>query len=150
VINKVLKELYYNLLAKYPNLTFTVNTIYLDTNIAIHHVKLAFKHCFPHTLINITSFNFENLYLNISVLKTISLILFLYKYLDINSLYEFKITITRSKNNSYNENLQKMQQTLPIVHPLKINKQTLHQLIQLVLIDNSYLICEWIPYKIFQ
>jgi hypothetical protein len=43
-----------------------------------------------------------------------------------------------------------MQQTLPIVYPLKINKQTFYQLMQLVLIDNSFLICEWIPYKIFQ
>jgi hypothetical protein len=43
-----------------------------------------------------------------------------------------------------------MQQTLPTVHPLKINKQILHQLMHLVLIDNSYLICELIPYKIFQ
>jgi hypothetical protein len=45
---------------------------------------------------------------------------------------------------------KKMQQTLSIIHPLKINKQTLHQLMQLVLIDNNYLICEWIPFQIFQ
>jgi hypothetical protein len=43
-----------------------------------------------------------------------------------------------------------MQQTLPTIHPLKINKQTLQQLMQLVLIDNSFLICEWIPFQIFQ
>jgi hypothetical protein len=42
-----------------------------------------------------------------------------------------------------------MQQTLSIIHLLKINKQTLHQLMQLVLIDNSYLIYEWISYQIF-
>jgi hypothetical protein len=43
-----------------------------------------------------------------------------------------------------------MQQTLPTIHSLKISKQTLQQLMQLVLIDNSYLICEWIPFQIFQ
>jgi hypothetical protein len=43
-----------------------------------------------------------------------------------------------------------MQQTLPTIHPLKINKQTLQQLMQLVLINNSYLICEWILFQIFQ
>jgi hypothetical protein len=43
-----------------------------------------------------------------------------------------------------------MQQTLPTVHPVKINKQTLYQLIQLVLINNSYLICKWVPFQIFQ
>jgi hypothetical protein len=45
VINKVLKELYFSLLAKYPNLTFFVNTLCPDTNTAIYRVKLAFKHC---------------------------------------------------------------------------------------------------------
>jgi hypothetical protein len=43
-----------------------------------------------------------------------------------------------------------MQQTLLTIHPLKINKQTLQQLMQLVLINNSYLICEWILFQIFQ
>jgi hypothetical protein len=146
VINKVLKELYYTLLAKYPNLTSTVNIIYLDTDTAIHYAKLAFKHYSLHTSINITFFDFKRLYSNIPVPKAISLILSLYNILDTNPLHEFEIVITRSKNNSYNKNLQKMQQTLSTIHPLKINKQILHQLMQLVLIDNSYLICEWMPY----
>jgi hypothetical protein len=140
VINKVLKELYFKLIAKYPNLTFTVNTICPDTDTAIHRVKLAFKHCSSQTLINITFFDFKGLYLNIPVSTAISLIFSLYNMLKINPLHEFEIAITRSKNDSYNKNLQKMQQILPIVHPLKINKQTLYQLMQLVLIDNSYLI----------
>jgi uncharacterized membrane protein YukC len=96
------------------------------------------------------SFDFKRLYFNISILKAISLILSLYNILDINPLHEFEITITRSKNDFYNNNLQKMQQTLPTVHSLKINKQIFYQLMQLVLIDNSYLICEWMSYKIFQ
>jgi hypothetical protein len=142
VINKVLKELYFSLLTKYPNLTSFINTIYLNTNTAIHYAKLAFKHCSLQTLINITSYDFKGLYLNIPVPKAITLILFLYNILDINPLHEYEIAITKTKNNSYNPNLQKMQQTLLIIHPLKINKQTLHQLMQLVLIDNSYLICK--------
>jgi hypothetical protein len=74
-------------------------------------------------------------------------ILFLYKILDIDLLHEFEVAITKIKNDTYNPNLPKMQQTLPIIHLFKINKQTLHQLMQLVFIDNSYLICEWIPSK---
>jgi hypothetical protein len=139
VINKVLKELYFNLLAKYPNLTSPINTICPDTDTAIH---CAFKHCPPQTPINITSYDFKGLYLNIYILKAISLILSLYNILDIDPLHEFEVAITKIKNDSYNPNLQKMQQTLPTVYPIKINKQTLHQLMQLVLIDNSYLICE--------
>jgi hypothetical protein len=100
--------------------------------------------------INITSYDFEGLYPNIPVLKAITLILSLYNILDIDPLHEYEVAITKTINNSYNPNLQKMQQTLPIVHPLKINKQTLYQLMQLVLIDNSYLICEWISFQIFQ
>jgi hypothetical protein len=142
VINKVLKELYFSLLAKYPNLTSLINTICPDTDTAIHCAKLAFKHCPPQTPINITSYNFEGLYSNISILKAITLILSLYNILDIDPLHEYKVAITKTKNNSYNPNLQKMQQTLLIIHPLKINKQTLYQLMQLVLIDNSYLICK--------
>jgi hypothetical protein len=150
VINKILKELYLSLLAKYPNLTSLINTICPDTDIAIHHAKLVFKHCPPQTPINITFYDFKGLYPNIPVPKAIFLILSLYNILDIDLLHDFKVAITKTKNNSYNKNLQKMQQTLLIVHPLKINKQLLHQLMQLVLIDNSYLIYEWIPYQIFQ
>jgi hypothetical protein len=128
VINKVLKELYFSLLAKYPNLTFLINTICPDTDTAIHRAKLAFKHCPSHTPINITSFDFEELYPNIPVPKAISLILSLYTILDLDPLHEFEVAINRTKNDSYNKNLQKMQQTLPTIHPLKINKQTLHQL----------------------
>jgi hypothetical protein len=142
VINKVLKELYFSLLAKYPNLTSFINTICSDTDTAIHCAKLAFKHYPPQTPINITSYDFEGLYLNIPILKAISLILSLYNILDINPLHEYKVAITKTKNDSYNLNLQKIQQTLLIVYPLKINKQTLHQLMQLVLINNSYLICK--------
>jgi hypothetical protein len=108
-----------------------------------------FKYYPPQIPINIPSYNFEELYPNIPVLKAISLILSLYNILDINPLHKYEVAITKTKNNSYNQNLQKMQQTLLTVHPLKINKQTLHQLMQLVLINNSYLICEWIPYQIF-
>jgi hypothetical protein len=43
-----------------------------------------------------------------------------------------------------------MQYSFPSVYPIKINKQTLYQLQDIVLIDNSYLICEWISYKIFK
>jgi hypothetical protein len=75
VINKVLKELYFSLLAKYSNLTFPINTICPDTNTAIHRAKLAFKHCSPQTPINITSYDFKGLYSNIPVPKAISLIL---------------------------------------------------------------------------
>jgi hypothetical protein len=73
VINKVLKELYFSLLAKFPNLTFSVNTICPDTDTVIHRAQLAFKHCPPQTLINIISYDFEGLYPNISVLKAIVL-----------------------------------------------------------------------------
>jgi hypothetical protein len=45
VINKILKELYFSLLVKYPNLTSLINTICPDTDMAIHRVNLAFKHC---------------------------------------------------------------------------------------------------------
>jgi hypothetical protein len=150
VINKVLKELYLSLLAKYPNHTSPINTICPDTDTAIIRANLVFKHCSPYTPIHISSFDFEGLYPNIPVSKAISLILSLYTILEIDPLHEFEIAINRTKNDSYNRNLQKMQQTLLTIHPLKINKQTLQQLMQLVLIDNSYLICEWIPFQIFQ
>jgi hypothetical protein len=122
VINKILKELYFSLLAKYPNFTFLINTICLDTDMAIHRTNLAFKYCSPYMLINITSFDFKRLYSNIPVPKAISLILSLYTILDLDSLHEFEIAISRTKNNSYNKNLQKMQQTLPTIHLLKISK----------------------------
>jgi hypothetical protein len=149
VINKVLKELYFSLLAKYPN-TSSINTICSDTDTVINRANLAFKHCSLHTPINISLFDFKGLYPNIPVPKAISLILFLYTILDLNPLHQFKVTINRTKHDSYNKNLQKMQQTLPTIHLLKINKQTLQQLMQLVLIDNSFLICKWIPFQIFQ
>jgi hypothetical protein len=149
VINKCLKELYFSLLAKYSN-TFSINIICPDTDTAIIRANLAFKHCSPHTPINIFSFDFKGLYLNIPVPKAILLILSLYIILDLDPLHEFKIAISRTKHDSYNKNLQKMQQTLPTIHLLKINKQTLQQLMQLVLIDNSFFICEWIPFQIFQ
>jgi hypothetical protein len=142
VINKVLKELYFSLLAKYPNLTSFINTICPDTDTVIHRANLAFKHCLSQTPINITSYDFKGLYSNIPVLKAIALILSHYNILDIDPLHKYEVVITKTKNDSYNPNLQKIQQTLLIIHPLKINKQTLHQLMQLVLIDNSYLICE--------
>jgi hypothetical protein len=126
VINKVLKELYFSLLAKYPNLTSLINTICPDTNTTIHRAKLAFKHYSLQMPINITSYDFEELYPNILVPKAIALILSLYNILDIDPLHEYEVAITKTKNNSYNLNLQKMQQTLPIVYLLKINKQTLH------------------------
>jgi hypothetical protein len=107
VINKVLKELYYTLLVKYPNLTSTVNTICSDTDTTIHCVKLTFKHCSSHTPINITFFDFEGLYFNISIFKAISLILSLYNILDINLSYEFKIAITRSKNDIQQKSTKK-------------------------------------------
>jgi hypothetical protein len=126
VINKVLKELYFSLLVKFSNLTSPVNTICLDIDTAIHRANLAFKHCPPWMPINITSYDFKGLYSNIPVPKAIDLILSLYKILDIDPLHEFEVAITKTKNDTYNPNLQKMQQTLPIIHPLKINKQTLH------------------------
>jgi hypothetical protein len=149
VINKILKELYFSLLAKYPNLTSPINTICPDTDTVIHCAKLVFKHYSPHTPNNITSYDFKRLYLNISIAKAISLILSLYNILDIDPLHKYEVAITKTKNDSYNENLQKMQQTLPTIHSVKINKQILHQLMQLVLIDNSYLICEWTSTKSF-
>jgi hypothetical protein len=42
-------------------------TIYPDTNTAIHRAKLAFKHYSIQTPINITFFDFEDLYPNILV-----------------------------------------------------------------------------------
>jgi hypothetical protein len=79
VINKVLKELYLSLLAKYPNLTSSINTICPDTNTAIH------------------------------IPKAIFLIFSIYSILDIDPLHEFEVAITKTKNDSYNENFQKMQ-----------------------------------------
>jgi hypothetical protein len=105
VINKVLKELYFSLLAKYPNLISSINTICPDTNTVIHRAKLAFKHCPPQTPINIISYDFKGLYFNILILKAITLILSLYNILDINPLYEYQVAITKTKNNSYNPNL---------------------------------------------
>jgi hypothetical protein len=61
VINKILKKLYYNLIAKYPNLSFSINTIYLDIDIIIHRIKIALKSYSLQTLINIIFFDFEEL-----------------------------------------------------------------------------------------
>jgi hypothetical protein len=119
VINKILKELYFSLLAKYPNLTSSINTVCPDTDTAIHYAKLAFKHCLPQTPINITSFDFERLYPNIPVPKAISLIFSLYTILDIDPLHEYKVAITRSKNNSYNKIYRKCNKHCSQFIPLK-------------------------------
>jgi hypothetical protein len=89
---------------------------------AIHIAKLAFKHCPSQTPINIISFDFKELYSNILVPKAIFLIFSLYTILDLDPRHEFEVVISRTKNNSYNKNLQKMQQTLTTIHPLKISK----------------------------
>jgi hypothetical protein len=103
VINKVLKELYLSLLAKFPSHTSLINTICPDTDTAILRANLAFKHCPPYTPINISSFDFEGLYPNIPILKAIFLILFLYTILDLDPLHKFKVAISRTKDDSYNK-----------------------------------------------